>query len=344
MNNKFSQTRTRLEPRKIEYYNILMRKILIVIISVTLVFNPAYVYSKSIKEKIDFYSVINCSKFNNQDEYYFEQFLECIDKESISSMSLIGLKEKRKVEIFDAIAIAGIFSEAIDYGFIDEKIAFDNWNLFMNSNYKKKSDKQKLKNILDNSKCKNLKDYNEFIYCFNSEFRNYEIYQSSSIKTKERMEHIVFNSLVLTEPDGLVMTLKKENLYGATEFERMYEEGDGFEFFFRLMNALGTDYFKKVKNSDVNWKKIVKFIVIAIIVAYLAKGLLKSASKGGSASSSSASSASTTTSGGQYSYSLSYSGSAAKGAFGKGMFRFAPKTSVLQKPWFKYTFARGGFF
>ena len=79
-------------------------------------------------------------------------------------------------------------------------------------------------------------------------------------------------------------------------------------------------------------------------MAYLAKGILKSASKGSSASSSSTSSASTATSGGQYSYSLSYSGSAAKGAFGKGMFRFAPKTSVLQKPWFKYTFARGGFF
>jgi len=45
-----------------------------------------------------------------------------------------------------------------------------------------------------------------------------------------------------------------------------------------------------------------------------------------------------------YLISFSTSGAAAKGSFGTNMFRFAPKTSVLQKPWFKYTFARGGFF
>ena len=84
----------------------------------------------------------------------------------------------------------------------------------------------------------------------------------------------------------------------------------------------------------------------AIVVAYLAKSLLKSSGSSGTtaSSSSSSSSAVSSTSTSSYSYSLSYSGSAAQGAFGKGMFRFAPKTSVLQKPWFKYTFARGGFF
>ena len=324
-----------------------MNLLFLFLISFSLVINPTIAQSKSIKsiaDKIKFYEVINCSKLNNSNEYYFEQFLECLDQESISSQSLIGLKEKRKLEIFDAIAIAGILNEAVDYGYIEEKTAFNNWNTFINSNYKKKSDKQKLKKILDNSKCKNLNAYEEFIYCFNSEFRGYEIYQSASIKTKERMEHIVFNSLVLTQPDGFVATLKKENLQGYYEFEKIYEEGDGYEFFFKLMNALGTDYFKKVKHSDINWKKVIKFIVIAIIVAYLAKGILKSASKGGSTSSSTSSSASTASSGGQYSYSLSHSGSAAKGAFGKGMFRYAPKTSVLRKPWFRYTFARGGFF
>ena len=159
------------------------------------------------------------------------------------------------------------------------------------------------------------------------------------------MEHIVFNSLILTKPDGLVYTLKKENIYGMEEFDQLYEEGDGYEFFFKLMNALGTNYFKKT-GDDVDWKKVVKFIVIAIIVAYLAKSLLKSSGSSGStaSSSSSSSSAASSTSTSSYSYSLSYSGSAAQGAFGKGMFRFAPKTSVLQKPWFKYTFARGGFF
>ena len=156
------------------------------------------------------------------------------------------------------------------------------------------------------------------------------------------MEHIVFNSLILTKPDGLVYTLKKENIYGIEEFDQLYEEGDGYEFFFTLMNALGTDYFKKT-GDDVDWKKVVKFIVIAIIVAYFAKSLLKSSGSAGSTASSSSSSSSVASSSSK-SYSLSYGGSAAQGAFGKGMFRFAPKTSVLQKPWFKFTFARGGFF
>ena len=64
----------------------------------------------------------------------------------------------------------------------------------------------------------------------------------------------------------------------VNEFDQFYEEGDGFEFFFTLMNALGTDYFKKVKHvMMLIGKRVIKFIVIAIIVAYLAKGLLKSA-------------------------------------------------------------------
>ena len=62
------------------------------------------------------------------------------------------------------------------------------------------------------------------------------------------MENIIFNSLVLTEPDGLVVTFKRENIYGNLEVEKIHEEGDGFEFFFKLMNALGTDYFKKTKS------------------------------------------------------------------------------------------------
>ena len=63
-----------------------------------------------------------------------------------------------------------------------------------------------LKKILDESKCENSIDYENFINCFNNEFRSYDIYQSADIKTKERMEHIVFNSLILTKPDGLVYT------------------------------------------------------------------------------------------------------------------------------------------
>lgn len=304
--------------------------------------NPTITYSKATKtilDKTEFYDIILCLP----NKASFKEFSICIDNQTLTSQKLGLLKKRKKREVFDIIAIANIINESVTEGFVDNSTAFNNWNSFINSNYKKRSSKQKLKKILDESNCESIDDYEVFINCFNDEFRSYDIYQSADIKTKERMEHIVFNSLILTNPDGLVYTIKKEGLLGNNELDKLYESGDGYEFFFTLMNALGTNYFKKTKD-DVDWKKVVKFIVIAIIVAYLAKGLLKSVSKGSSASSTSSSSASTASSGGQYSYSLSYSGSAAKGAFGKGMFRFAPKTSVLQKPWFKYTFARGGFF
>ena len=135
------------------------------------------------------------------------------------------------------------------------------------------------------------------------------------------MEHIVFNSLILTKPDGLVYTLKKENLYESEDFDKLYTEGDGYDFFFALMNALGTDYFKKVKHkSDVDWKKVIKFIVIAIIVAYVAKGLLKSPS------------------------SLSNSDIAAKVACRTNMLEFNHAKNVICKSWFIKGLAKGGFF
>ena len=325
-------------------YPKFMKLIFLFLISFSLIVNPTIAYSKAKKtilEKTEFYEIISCyPKIDS-----FEEFSSCVDNQTMTSQKLGLLKKKKKREIFDMLAIVNILNEGITEGFIDNKTAYNNWNQFINSNYKKRSSKQKLKKILDESNCENSEDYESFINCFNNEFRSYDIYQSADIKTKERIEHIVFNSLILTKPEGLVITLKKENIYGIEDFDRLYEEGDGYEFFFKLMNALGTNYFKKT-GDDVDWKKVVKFIVIAIIVAYLAKSLLKSSGSSGTSasSSSSSSSAAASTSKSSYSYSLSYSGSAAQGAFGKGMFRYAPKTSVLQKPWFKYTFARGGFF
>ena len=319
-----------------------MKQIFISIITFTLIINPTLSYSNSIKtisNQTKFYEIISCYPSMKS----FDEFSNCVDNQTITSQKLGLLKKKKKREIYDMLAIVNILNEGVKEGFIDDKTAYNNWNQFINSNYKKRTSKQKLKKILDESNCENTKDYESFINCFNNEFRSYDIYQSADIKTKERMEHIVFNSLILTKPDGLVITLKKENIYGIEEFDQLYEEGDGYEFFFTLMNAFGTNYFKKT-GDDVDWKKVIKFIVIAIIVAYLAKSLLKSSGSSGTTASSSSSSSSAASSTSTSSYSLSYSGSAAQGAFGKGMFRYAPKTSVLQKPWFKYTFARGGFF
>jgi hypothetical protein len=57
--------------------------------------------------------------------------------------------------------------------------------------------------------------------------------------------------------------------------------------FFEMMDKLGTDYFKEIKiNNDENIKKIITFILIALITSYIAKGIIKKTIGSSSASSS----------------------------------------------------------
>ena len=302
-----------------------MNIIFLFLISFSLIVNPTIAYSKATKtisEKTEFYEIISCyPKINS-----FEEFSLCIDNQTRTSQTLGLLKKKKKREIYDMLAIINILNEGVEEGFIDDKTAYKSWSQFINSNYKKRTSKQKLKKILDESKCESSDDYESFINCFNNEFRSYDIYQSADIKTKERMEHIVFNSLILTKPDGLVYTLKKENIYGMEEFDQLYEEGDGYEFFFTLMNALGTDYFKKT-GDDVDWKKIITFIVISIILAYFAKGLIKSLN---------------VSSGETKNYFIFYGKNRVKKVIIKKMSKHIPTNSILQKPWFRYTLTKSG--
>ena len=321
-----------------------MKKLIIYLISFVLVFDPSILYDKSIsiKDKTKFYQIIDCANLINN----FNKFSECVEKQSLTSRYLGKLKNKHKREIFDILAIVNIINEGVNEGFVNDSQAAINWNSFLNSNYKKKSSKKKLEKILDDNICKNLKDYNEFINCFNNEFRNYEVYQNADIKTKERMEHIVFNSFILTKPNGFVFTLKKENLYGDEDYDKLYSNGDGYDFFLTLMNALGTDYFKKVKDkSDINWKKVITFIIIAILIAYMAKSLLKKGSSGGSQSS--ASSGSTSTAGATNPVNSAtgyYNQIPVKYATNYKITYYKPYIDVTQKTWFKYAMkSRFGF-
>ena len=328
-----------------------MKVSLIYIISFLLIFNPTILLAKStsIKDKLGFYEIIDCEHLLKD----FTDFSDCVENHTLTSQKLGLLKNKTKREIYDVIAIINIINESVIEGLVNNQNATKNFENFIDSNYKKKSNKQKLKDILDDSKCKNLNEYNKFIYCFNEEFRNFEIYQNSDIRTKERIEHIVFNSLILTKPDGFVYTLKKENLYGVENLDKLYEEGDGFEFFFTLMNALGTDYFKKIKSkSDVDWERVIKFIVIAIIMAVVAKKLMKSFNKKtySSNSTSSTSSAASSSSGSVATpygglspmQRLSTASVAKQPLYMRNMFKFAPSSSVMHKRWFKLGFM-GGF-
>ena len=191
-----------------------------------------------------------------------------------------------------------------------------------------------MQKVLEQTTCQNKKEFESFIKCFSEEFRNFEVYQKSDLLNKRRMETIVSNALFLTKPGSEVYAVAK------IEYQRgkTYGSSDGFDYFFTYMNMLGTDYFKKVK-SNVEWKKIITFIVIAIIVAILAKGLLKSFSKG---SYSSPSGASASSSSGLTSQQAASSAGVKFQSMGmKNMFRYAPSNSVMHTKWFKYGFVKG---
>ena len=328
-----------------------MKRFIVSLFIFLIIINPTIANSNSIQSKTNFFELIKCDELN----FNFSAFVECVDQELLTSTKLASLNFKKRSEINDIIAIINILNESVIEEFIDNKTAFINFDKFLNSNFKSKSSNIKLEKILDQSNCKKVMKYEDFISCFNSEFRSYDIYQSANIKTKERIEHIVFNSMILTKPDGYVTVFKKEGIYGKDfEIEKTFEKIDGYKFFFSMMNALGTNFFEKpdykVKKynfkphkefstkNKTNWGKVLKFILTAVIVAYAAKGLIKAVKGAGSTASTTSTSTSSTGS-----YSLSSSGVAAKGSLGRNLFRYAPKTSVLRKPWFKYTLMRGGF-
>ena len=113
------------------------------------------------------------------------------------------------------MAIVNIINESVNEGFVEDKEAFKNWNAFLNSNYKKKSSKKKLKKILDATNCKNIQDYEKFIHCFNKHASiTYndmpfimapnlfsKFYQKNSIQKKERI-HLDGINIDLSSPEA----------------------------------------------------------------------------------------------------------------------------------------------
>ncbi len=85
--------------------------------------------------------------------------------------------------------------------------------------------------------------------------------------------------------------------------------------------------------------RIIKFIIIAIVVAYLSKSLIKSVGGKSSTGTSSSSSAASTGSSGCSSALVGRCTS----IFQQNIFRNAPASSVLKKPWFRYGFTKGFF-
>ena len=310
-----------------------MRKIIVFFISSILVLNSftTTALAASILSKTKIHEITSCESVLNSS---FEAYIECLNDQVFSSKHFLKLSKNKKNDIQSLLAIANILSENIEDEFLSKPKAVSIWNKIINYPYKGKIKKKKLQKVLEQTTCQNKKEFESFIKCFSEEFRNFEVYQKSDLLNKRRMETIVSNALFLTKPGSEVYAVAK------IEYQRgkTYGSSDGFDYFFTYMNMLGTDYFKKVK-SNVEWKKIITFIVIAIIVAILAKGLLKSFSKG---SYSSPSGASASSSSGLTSQQAASSAGVKFQSMGmKNMFRYAPSNSVMHTKWFKYGFVKG---
>jgi len=311
-----------------------MRKLLSYFCCLIIVFNQitTSVNAANILQKTKIHKITNCESVLNSS---FETYIDCLNEEIFSSKRFNRLSPNKKNDILSLLAIANILHENIEDNFLDKKRALNLWNQILKQPYKGKIKNKSLQKILEGSNCLDKKVYKVFITCFADEFRNFEIYRNSDLLNKRRIETIMINAQFLTRSYSEVFVETKKKM----KEDKIYTSEDGFNFFFTMMDRLGTDYFIKQK-KDISWEKVITFIIIAIIVAYVAKGLLKSSGSGSTASTSSSSSSVASSSGS----SLSTSGVAAKGSFGTNMFRYAPANSVLHKPWFKYTFARGGFF
>ena len=261
-----------------------MKKFTVFLISTILIFNSftTTVLASTVIKKTKIHQVTSCEKYLNKN---FEKYIECLNEEVFTSKHFAKLSKNKKNDLQSLLAISNILQENVDDGFISNKEVLSIWGQILNSPYKAKIKKKELKKVLEQTTCMDEEDYETFIKCFASQFRNFEIYQNSDLLSKRRMETIVSNALYLTVPNSKVYAFaRKESMSGTT-----YSSNEGFNYFLTYMNYLGKTTLK-VKN-DVDWNKIIKFIIIAIIVAYLSKSLMSwwKSSSGASSSSSAAS-------------------------------------------------------
>ena len=121
--------------------------------------------------------------------------------------------------------------------------------------------------------------------------------------------------------DGIVVGLDKNDLFEST----FVGDDDGFIFFLMTMDGLGSDFYKKKDlDLDIDYKKVLMFIAIVVIISLVAKGVL-SKSGGNTGSYSGGTTSATAKTSSTYTYG------------------YAPTSSIIQRPWFKYVYRLGGF-
>ena len=297
-----------------------MKKILVYILILVFNFNQVSYSSTIISKKHISTFLKDCTQISD-----FKNYKNCFYNNLMSEKPALVLnniiKNKKESDLINLLEISEIIDFTTQQEFISNETAFNEWFKITNSDYKKKFKKTiDFDQIINDSSCINYSNFEKFIKCFYIEFRNLEIYKSSDLITKRRIETIMLNSLNLTD-DYSVILLNKENL-----FENIFDLDDGFEYFFITMNGFGTDFYNKRK-LDIDYKKIITFIVIAVIVALVAKKLLTKSSFNFTSNSSSASSASSGSSAASKNY----------------LYKNLPKSHFFNKPWFRYTLRLRGF-
>ena len=306
-----------------------MKRIIVFIISSILIFNPSVSYAKTIYQKTKF-SKVKC----NIENLSFMDYFYCLDDRIFRDIDATK-STKKTYDLKYITYTAQVIADTVEEGLISDNQAKIFWNEFINSDYKKRLKKKKLQKILDNSKCLENKDYKIFINCFYKEFRNLEVYKAADIINKYRIENIVFHALYLTKPEGKVAVTKVFELSQET-----YNEYEGFDFFFNMMNELGTKYFVNIKSYDEEQiRKVITFIVIALILAYVAK---KTIFKKGSSSASR--SVTTNTSGSTTASSSSLNSIGSVCAQGHGVLCRGAGQGIQHTKWFRYAYSRGFFF
>ena len=285
-------------------------------------------HSYTVGKKTNIYQYLNnCNDINEFDKYYrcFYENLKNKNPDIVFNYTLKRIKLKGKDrDLSTLLIIAQLINVAIDNDFMSDKEGTEEWLKILKSDYSKKIKKKKLDEVINESKCLDKSEFKSFSDCFYKDFRNLNVYKKSDLLTKKRIENLMLNTMHLAEDfeSNLVMLKDKE---GKIEDFFMGED-DGFTFFLMTMNGLGSDFYKK-KDSDINYKKILIFIAVVVIIALVAKGALgKSAGKTNVTSGSSTTSSAT-----------------AKCATGSGVLCRGAGQGIQKTQWFRYAYSRGLF-
>ena len=307
-----------------------MKKFLVYLSSLILIFTQisSTANAVTIEKKLKINKISNCTYLYKEN---FDKYTECLNNEILDSSQFNKLSVKKKKDIVSLLSIANILSENIEDKFLEEEKVVIIWQDILTTKYKGNIKKKKLSKILDDSSCLDKNNYSIFIRCFANEFRNLGIYKSSDLLTKRRIETIMINSLYLSKKDSIVYAETKSNLLDGIK----YENSDGFDFFFTLMNGLGNDYFNE-KEKEIDWKKIITFIVIAIIIALIAKKVLKKGSSGGASQSSTSTNSAASSAGNPLNNPRGYYNQLpVKYNYSTKIRYVKPYIDLQAKPWFK---------